>query len=98
MTYICPICGYDGLIRPPKNDMICPSCGTQHGYDDFAHTPQELRQAWIQAGSAWWSQNERPPVGWNPYVQLSAIGFAIVDGKVIPCEDAASRHETALVS
>ena len=47
---ICPACGYDGLEEPPwtdgsASDEICPSCGIQFGYEDFAGGDVDARKS-----------------------------------------------------
>jgi predicted RNA-binding Zn-ribbon protein involved in translation (DUF1610 family) len=38
--YTCPVCGFQGLSEPAYDEHyctffeICPSCGTEFGYDD----------------------------------------------------------------
>ena len=82
---ICLICGYDGLSKPAWIDdspsfEICPSCGTEFGYDDWVRVGErravrqgELREAWKAAGCPWWSQNRPPPAGWDSGKQLKRI-------------------------
>jgi len=70
VTYTCPVCGYDGLEYPPAEFMICPSCGTEFGNDDFELSYAELRQRWINNGMRWWSDARAAPKGWNPFRQL----------------------------
>src|SRR5580704_6839377 len=50
MKYACPVCGYGGLYRPPRDYYTCPCCGTEFGYDDYAQDPQELRRRWVASG------------------------------------------------
>jgi len=92
MDYACPVCGYAGLYDPPEPDdpthfesqEICPSCGTQLGYQDHAVDAatralrhQKLRAAWIAGGMRWWSTGGRQPsLDWDPGAQLRAIGVA----------------------
>ena len=68
--FSCPICGYDQLSRRPTNHLICPSCGTEFGYDDFAATNEELRAKWLAGGAKWWSPNSLPPTGWTGEAQV----------------------------
>jgi hypothetical protein len=70
MKYTCPICGYTELSWPPREDMICPCCGTHFGLDDDEASHDELRSRWIQAGAQWFSKYTPEPAGWNPYIQL----------------------------
>jgi hypothetical protein len=69
--YRCPICYYPKLQFPPADYNICPSCGTEFGYDDFSKSAEELREEWIRGGAKWFSDTTRPPEGWNPYIQLN---------------------------
>jgi hypothetical protein len=77
----CPVCGYT-LPYPPADFHICPSCGTEFGYDDAATTYEELRKRWIRTGPSWWSPVDPRPVDWNPDQQMinglmsNAAGFA----------------------
>jgi len=87
MTYICPVCGYDGLFEPPwreesPSDDICPSCGIHFGYNDAAggdpagraRIYDQWRQRWISDGMPWHSAKaESPPPGWDPASQLKRI-------------------------
>src|ERR1017187_7282190 len=50
--YLCSVCGYDRLEDPPKNFTICPSCGTEFGYDDAFASHAELRAKWLRKRSA----------------------------------------------
>jgi len=68
-----PVCGFDRLEDPPKDFTICPSCGTEFGYDDAFASHETLRQEWIQNGHKWWSPVDAPPQNWNPQQQLRAL-------------------------
>jgi hypothetical protein len=73
--YMCPVCGYRGLKRPPENHLICPSCGTQFGYSDSGPEPiaqiyAGLRLYWVNHGSEWHSRVVPKPASWNAYQQL----------------------------
>lgn len=61
--YTCPVCGYDELNSPPENFSICPSCGTEFGYDDHRKSHAKLRAEWIQNGLEWFDQPA--PYGWH---------------------------------
>jgi len=76
-TYLCPVCGYPGLAEPAwtgesPSDELCPSCGTQFGYDDAAGGDVQTRQAiyeqrreeWRASGMKWWSTANPAPPGW----------------------------------
>lgn len=82
----CPVCGYPDLVEPPWTDEsasfeICPSCGTQFGYDDAAggeasrrpHIYTVLRERWVRAGMPWRSRQAMPE-GWDPMAHLRSIG------------------------
>ena len=76
--HTCPVCGYPKLDEPPYDEhncptyIICPSCGTEFGYDDATARHSELRQKWIEGGMRWWSRATSPPAGWEPVRQLKA--------------------------
>lgn len=76
MSYLCPVCGYPELARPPLDDTICPCCGTHFGYHDFSFTHDELRARWIERGARWFSRTQPAPSLWNPFVQLAAARMA----------------------
>lgn len=79
VSYLCSVCGYAGLDEPPYDDAgccsfgICPSCGTQFGYDDAIRAHADLRRLWISKGMLWWSKAQASPSGWDPARQLQAI-------------------------
>jgi hypothetical protein len=81
-TYTCPVCGFDNLSKPPRNEKgggsfeICPSCGTEFGYHDSTRSDSELRHRWLKAGARWHSKSRQPPQDWDPYKQLRRAGFA----------------------
>jgi hypothetical protein len=65
----CPVCGFG---EPFSDWEICPSCGTEFGYDDCTVSHEQLRKRWMEAGANWWSSAIQSPVGWNPIAQLIA--------------------------
>lgn len=77
--YLCPVCGYNKLEHPPEDYFICPSCGTEFGYDDFTATHDELRRRWLNRGAPWFSSFTAPPENWNPVIQLlnGRVGFVV---------------------
>jgi hypothetical protein len=75
MIYQCPVCGYSELPRPPINHLICPCCGTEFGYDDYATIHEQLRQRWMALGAPWFSHSRPAPQGWSALVQLMTSGF-----------------------
>ncbi len=87
MDYMCPVCAYPDLPTPPENFSICPSCGTEFGFDDSATSHKELRLRWIRARAPWFNDMVPKPWKWNPWQQLlkggrdfaSDIPFRIVD-------------------
>lgn len=83
--FVCPVCGYPGLTEEPwragpeydsPSYEICPSCGTEFGYQDHRtgraerHDRQrELRLEWIEAGRPWDDESSYPTpseLGWDP--------------------------------
>jgi hypothetical protein len=71
--HICPICGYDRLSEPPLNFTICPCCGTEFEYDDVLSSRAQLRAGWLRDGAKWWSTVDSPPIGWDPFLQVSQL-------------------------
>lgn len=63
--YICPVCEFP-MEDPAADFNICPSCGTEFGYNDAGVTHQELRKQWIASGKKWWSITDDPPAFWKP--------------------------------
>ena len=84
--WICPVCGYDDFDEPTWRAGssgsldICPSCGTQFGYDDAAGGSQErrvevwsqLRERWKANGCKWWAEDDAPE-NWDPQKQLDNL-------------------------
>jgi hypothetical protein len=77
MKYVCPVCGYRGLYRPPRDYYTCPCCGTEFGYDDYVRDHQELRRRWVASGAGWFSKTRPAPAGWSAFIQLLAANLAI---------------------
>ncbi len=91
MRFTCPVCGYDGLTERSwtnesgGSDEICPSCGIQFGYTDFAGGDPQAREdlykrwrrEWIENGMRWDKGRSTPPPGWDPVGQLKNIGVNI---------------------
>ena len=77
MKHSCPVCGYGGLTSAPKDDMICPCCGTQFGYDDFVKTHEQIRREWLSRGALWFSRKTLPPAAWSADKQLTQAGLAV---------------------
>jgi hypothetical protein len=79
--YTCPVCGFKGLWRPPEDNLICPSCGTQFGYTDANRSWAQLRGQW---NKEWYSPVFPKPLTFNADQQLrELLGF---EDK--PCTDA----------
>lgn len=79
--FLCPVCGFRDAAAPPFADgqgdwyqEICPSCGTQFGYDDASRSHFELRAKWVQGGAKWWSPRGQP-VGFDGLQQLRVAGL-----------------------
>lgn len=86
MAYVCPACGYVGLEEQPwtgesASYEICPSCGIQFGYTDWAGGDVEARkeayvtwrQRWQARGMPWSSPSPLAPPGWDPVSQLRRV-------------------------
>jgi len=86
VTFLCPVCGYPDLPEEPwcdgsSSDEICPSCGTQFGYDDAAGgdasrraaVHRELRTRWIERGMRWFSTSTPKPIEWEPLDHLAVF-------------------------
>jgi len=73
MMNLCPVCGYDRLSEPPQDFTICPSCGTEFGYDDACASHAQLRRTWLQNGAQWWSPVDARPNNWDPFLQVAAV-------------------------
>ena len=76
---VCPVCGWSKLEEPAYDETksssfeICPSCGTEFGYQDANKTHAELRKEWIEKGMSWWSNTTEKPADWNPQEQLKNV-------------------------
>ena len=75
---MCPVCGYPDLDEKPANHEICPSCGTQFGYDDYLRPHEKLRQQWLKSGANWFLKGYEP-YRWNAFTQLQNAGFLKID-------------------
>jgi hypothetical protein len=73
--YSCPVCGYGQMPYPAARHEICPSCGTQFGYDDCVQTHRALRNAWLETGGPWFSPVHPRPEDWNPFLQVIRAGY-----------------------
>jgi hypothetical protein len=66
---ICPVCGF-AMRYPPRDWHICPSCGTEFGYEDVGRTFADLREQWLRSGPTWWSPVDPQPEHWDPIQQM----------------------------
>lgn len=66
----CPVCGYPSLPEHAMNHGICPSCGTEFGYDDFTRSHSELRTKWLRSGAEWFDDHTPRPRNWDPLKQV----------------------------
>jgi hypothetical protein len=73
MKHTCPVCGYDALARAPVDYYICPCCGTEFGYDDIAHSWDDLRNLWLSKGAPWFSKRTAPPADWDVLNQIGRL-------------------------
>ena len=81
----CPVCGFGlkwDLDEATSANEICPSCGTQFGYDDAIRYKRDeltqlvyrnLRKKWIEDGMRWDKGQSDPPEDWNPEEQLENV-------------------------
>ncbi|WP_028402360.1 hypothetical protein [Ectobacillus panaciterrae] len=80
MTYICPVCGYDGLEEPLYDEdgdpsyEICSCCGFEYGFDDLdqEYSFEQYRRKWIEQGASWFSDYLKPSK-WSLKKQLENI-------------------------
>ena len=73
---LCLVCGYE-MDDPPRDYNVCPSCGTEYGVNDINASYDELRQAWLKTGPAWWSKTDKQPDNWSPSRQLANLAPTI---------------------
>ena len=67
---ICPVCGYGYLSQDAVNHGICPSCGTEFGYDDVSLSHEALRAEWLRGGAPWFEDSTKPAQDWDPWRQI----------------------------
>jgi hypothetical protein len=72
---ICPVCGYGYLDEDAMNHDVCPSCGTEFGYDDIGMSHEELRKEWLSSGGKWFDRSISPPSHWDPWNQVIAAFY-----------------------
>jgi predicted RNA-binding Zn-ribbon protein involved in translation (DUF1610 family) len=107
--FVCPVCGFPELEEPayargaPSHE-ICPSCGTEFGYDDVhadmnrADIYASLRQQWADTGFRWSGISSDPADRWNPTKQLTQAGLSVPErrsptGPALLVADVPPRHE-----
>lgn len=82
----CPVCGFPDFEALDHDGYttfeICPSCGTESGYDYDAEVSDEhlmnLRRHWFfKKAGAWWSSHHAKPMGWDARDQLVQAQLAI---------------------
>jgi hypothetical protein len=74
LRFTCPVCGWPALEENPEHRLynICPSCGTEFGYDDPKY--YELRRKeWLELGVWWCGDIERKPDNWDMQEQLKNL-------------------------
>ncbi len=84
-TYLCPVCGFDGLKEPPLGPQkspsyeICPCCGFEPGFDaiDDPGSLAAFRQKWIEVGSPWFMPRLKPK-SWDLKKQMKNLLALIV--------------------
>lgn len=74
---VCPVCGFHFLPESIFNHGICPSCGTEFGYDDARRTHEELRIEWLANGGEWFDRSVGPPPDWDPLSQVMAAFYPV---------------------
>ena len=80
-SFMCTVCGYDGLEDPPSSWNICDCCGTEFGYHDAKTSHAELRRRWIAGGAKWHSPDFPPPANWSAVEQLRNVGHYVTDAE-----------------
>jgi len=76
-AYLCPVCGYSEMSRPPAECNICPCCFTEFGVSNVGWSNAELREDWIARGALWSDPDVNPPAGWDPIAQLRETGYEL---------------------
>jgi hypothetical protein len=83
---ICPVCGYGYLDEDAMNHDICPSCGTEFGYDDVGFSHEELRKEWLRNGGKWFDRSITPPPHWDPWRQVMGAFYRPVNRSKWPTQ------------
>ncbi len=76
LKYVCPVCGYNQMARPPQNGSLCECCCTEFGVSDVGRTHDQLRDIWIKHGTTWRGEAVPPP-DWSACQQLRNIGYKL---------------------
>ena len=78
--YVCPVCGYDGLLMPPRmagqgSGEICNSCSFEFGVTDHDEgwTYATWRAKWIADGMKWQWGKQSDPEDWDPVEQMKRV-------------------------
>lgn len=74
---LCPVCGFRFLPKEVLNHGICPSCGTEFGYDDVGRSHEALRLEWLRNGGEWFDRSLGPPADWDPLSQVMAAFYHV---------------------
>ena len=72
---MCPVCAYRFLSDDALNHDVCPSCGTEFGYDDVAQSHESLRMEWLGNSGPWFDRSVGPPADWDPVAQVMAAFY-----------------------
>lgn len=94
----CPVCGYRFLPEDALNHGICPSCGTEFGYDDVGRSHEALRSEWLRAGGEWFDKSIGPPSNWSPYIQVMTAFERIRFSGQVPKKPSMTEFQTDIQS
>lgn len=78
---LCPVCGYSGLMAPPRqangdgSGEVCNCCSFDFGFSDHddGWTYAAWRKKWIEDGMRWQWGKMAPPTWWDPEEQLRQV-------------------------
>lgn len=79
-TFMCPVCGFEGLKEPPftkDNDPsfeVCSCCGFEFGFDgdNSLDCFTTYRKHWISEGTPWFNPKLKPK-DWDYKKQLENV-------------------------
>jgi hypothetical protein len=94
--FMCPVCGFDRMLRPAAVGYICPCCGVEFEVDDYELGHGELRRQWIAKGMLWFSRITPSPAEWDPSAQLNRAGYGVDPSLVNPQVTSGSRREASI--